>query len=512
MDPEYFLSIHLIFISENNFKLIESTKNKIIIDYLSQIQITYLFEQSNFQIILTDNKTVGSQHIIRLLNKQYNFIQNQNILKINIGQEDKIQDFLLNLNEILNSNTNLCTICGKELEIKGTGLISSCTNLNCKKEYYSLVTDSRVTEIFNKDPKVFEFLLYVTLTGISHPKGELAFKPLPLIPNTNTLEQLKKIVSTELEPNKISGIINQINSSSDDIELYGKITPLTYCILKNVVSDNYFSMSSRENVLSDTSVVFVHINYSASIENKFQQKHYLFHGSSIYSWYPIVKNGLKVMSGSALQANGAAYGNGIYFSDSFQFALGYSQNRINNNNFTCPYNVVGVFEILEEPTKFKKAPNIFVISDDSILLLRSLVLVKPGSKISKDITNYFTKDIPQQKQINKLSLGMVKNKRLESEYKKLLNEPYIEKIDQIDQFNWNIILSIKSNSIHIEFKFSNYPISPPDIKLISKVKINGLVDQNNQIKIPLTNPNNWKITNNLVEITCFLYKCFEESI
>jgi hypothetical protein len=79
-------------------------------------------------------------------------------------------------------------------------------------------------------------------------------------------------------------------------------------------------MSSRENVITDSTVIFIHINYSAEIENKFQQNHYLFHGSSIYSWYPIVKNGLKVMSGTALQANGAVYGHGIYFSDSFKFS------------------------------------------------------------------------------------------------------------------------------------------------------------------------------------------------
>lgn len=179
----------------------------------------------------------------------------------------------------------------------------------------------------------------------------------------------------------------------------------------------------------------------------------------------------------------------------------------------CPYNVVGVFEILEEPSKYKKAANIFVISDDSVLLLRSLVLVKSGSNVSKDITTYFTKEIPQQKQINKFSLGMIKNKRLDSEYKKLLNEPYIKSIEQIDQFKWNIIFEkIKSKSIQIEFKFSNYPISPPDIKMLTELRISGLINLDKEIRISITEPSNWKITNNLVEICIFLNKCFEESI
>jgi ubiquitin-protein ligase len=303
--------------------------------------------------------------------------------------------------------------------------------------------------------------------------------------------------------------MDKFNSSSNDLELYSKLNANSYCIIKNAISNNYFSMSSRENVISDKSVIFIHINYSAEVENKFHQNHYLFHGSSIYSWYPIIKNGLKVMSGTALQANGAVYGKGIYFSDSFKLSLGYSQNRSINLNL-C---VVGVFEILEDPIKYNKSTNIFVIDDDTILLLRSLVITKNTSKISGDITNYFIKELPLQKKNNKLSISLLKNKRLDLEYKKILLDTNIIDIKIIDQTKWEIeFVKIKNNLIKIELIFSNYPISPPIIKMLSNIQINGLINQDGAIRIDLVNPTNWKLTNNLTEICSYLYNCFIETL
>ena len=143
------------------------------------------------------------------------------------------------------------------------------------------------------------------------------------------------------------------------------------------------------------------MNYSANIENKFQQRYFLFHGSKIHSWYPIIKNGLKVMSKTIFQANGAAHGNGIYFSDDFNYSLSYSSNNRSINLANSDI-VVGVFEILNDPIAYKKSSNIFVIDDPSIILLRTLVITKFNSPIPKDITKYFTKELPLRAKINKV--------------------------------------------------------------------------------------------------------------
>ena len=496
------LKTNLINDSNNN------NNNKIIINYNNDSIIKILYTNSNNKILLElIEPNINSSHTFRLI-KSSGILDKQNYL---LSNEQKITEYLLFLNDILLSdNKNLCTICGKNLKIKGQGKILHCDNNCCECEYYSCVTDNRLLDLYNQDPRVFMFLLNIFISGLSHPKVEQTFKPFPYIPNIKTIEELKKIIPTELQLQNHIKLMNKFNESSNDIELYSKLNNNSYCIIKNAISNNYFSMSSRENVIPDSSVIFIHINYSAEIENKFQQNHYLFHGSSSYSWYPIIKNGLKVMSGTEFQANGAAYGNGVYFSDSFQFSLGYSSNNCGSDT-----SVVGVFEILEDPSKYKKSTNIYVISDEKILLLRSLVITKSHSKISGDITNYFIKELPLQKKINKLSVGILKNKRLDSEFKKLSNESYLSEIKIIDQTCWEIeFASIKNKSITIQLIFSNYPISPPIIKLISNNMTYGLgfVESDNTIKIDITNPSSWKITNNLIDICSYLHKCFIQSI
>lgn len=519
MNIKEFIEIHKIIVPENNYLIkdvpneksepIEKTETEVSICYNDLLTLNYkimLLEKKNTILILNQNQTIQSNHIFRLI-----LVQNNNSNYINAHMDD-VMDFLIKINKILDSNQlNYCTICSEELIVKGTGNITHCENICCKKKFYHLVTDNRVTGSFNKDYEVFIFLVNILVLGQSHHKGQLAYNPLPFVDSIDNLEQLKNITPSELNfsnNTNIEKLIEKIKNSENDLELYDKIGHITYCLLKNAVSNNYFSMSSRENVIKNNSVIFIHMNYSAEVENKFQNNYYLFHGSSIYSWYPIVKNGLKVMSGTALQANGAAYGHGIYFSDSFTMSLRYS--RMGANGITA----VGVFEISKDPAQFKKITNIFVIPDDTILLLRSLVIVKNGASVSKDITDYFTRELPLQKKTNKLSLGMLKNKRLSIEYEKLSSLPHINKIEIISQFEWIITFEqIKNNSISIELKFSNYPICPPDIKLQSeKIKISGLVDSNNLIKLDLTNPANWKITSNLTDITTKLYNCFTESI
>ena len=53
-----------------------------------------------------------------------------------------------------------------------------------------------------------------------------------------------------------------------------------------------------------------------------------FHGSRGENWFPILRNGLRNASGTALQTNGAAYGPGVYLSPAAAMSFPYS--GINN--------------------------------------------------------------------------------------------------------------------------------------------------------------------------------------
>lgn len=51
---------------------------------------------------------------------------------------------------------------------------------------------------------------------------------------------------------------------------------------------------------------------------------FVFHGSGADRWYSILKHGLRSMSNTVMQLNGAAYGSGIYVSDRFSVSLQYA--------------------------------------------------------------------------------------------------------------------------------------------------------------------------------------------
>lgn len=527
---DHFISLHQILIpnsiydnTQNYLKNAETVE----INYLNQIlKIKYSYNPVKNEI----NLTIESYNIISLHIKRLFEIKKILTLKFD---DNIITEYLLVLGELIEKYFNYCSICGTELEVKGLNILSCCKNSNCICASYQTVLDNKVTTCYKSDPIVFIFLLNILITGTTHPKGDLAYKPLPNIIGINNVEDMKNLLENEknfLEEKKITNILDNCET---DLDLLEKTNNNVYSILKNAISNNYFSMSSRDNVdviknvkkntistknttiettINTSCIKFIHINYSAEIENKFKQKYFLFHGSNISSWYPIVKNGLKVMSGTNMMANGAAFGIGIYFSNQFNISLSYCSRSSNQ------IGVVGVFEVLEDPEKYKKTSTIFVINDEKIVLLRTLVLVNSKTThVPNSLSNYFIKELPLLKQTNQINVGMLKNKRLEGEYKKLSNLDFIDEIKIIDQYKWIVnFKQIKNIKPSIEIIFSNYPLNPPIIKLFNDSnnnikKINGLTDVKGNINIDIINPSNWKITNTLSEISTILYKCFKES-
>ncbi len=430
------------------------------------------------------------------------------------------------MNDLIETNNfyNYCTICANELSLKGVEKVQHCININCTKSYYHIPTDSRVIELYMRDSHVFEFLLNIFIFGLSHPKHDITFKPLPFINGITNTNELNQYVSHEIRMN-VNKIINEIknillnydNSYSTvfelkldmqiEMEIFNELGEKLYCIVKNAISNNYFSMSSRENDIND-SVKFIHINYSTQVEERFRTGNFLFHGSKSYSWYPIIKNGLKVMSGTVLQANGAVHGKGIYFSDSYSMSYGYSS--------STSYNIVGVFEIATNPDTFKKCTNIFVIPDDTIILLRTIIIAK-SLPSAKSINEYFIKNMSEQKKINRVNSIKLQNKRLIGEHKKLSSCNFINSLEIISDEKWKIkvITNEQTNIIELEINFVNYPMLPPILILLNTTITNfppQLLNQNNHIQLNILNPTEWKFTCSLLQVIENLKKCIEDTL
>lgn len=120
------------------------------------------------------------------------------------------------------------------------------------------------------------------------------------------------------------------------------------------------------------------ITYSDEIENVWLSQNegnkndigYLYHGSAMRNWYSILRNGIKVCSGTKWMSAGAAYGSGIYLSDAISLSYGYSEQTGDS--------IIGVYEIYNL-NKYKKANNVYVVPQNDKILLRHLLFLPEKS-------------------------------------------------------------------------------------------------------------------------------------
>jgi len=547
------IKYHKELCSENTYKIIDPNlkSNNLDGNNISQLEIIQNIQKNNFDVIeieynnkylikytkINDNNIIisplepNSVHLIRLigLKKIPNYKLEFDIKIKNIN----FADILLELYNVIDNKLNqtnpmdYCTVCGVDLKLKGLNKIDCCISDICKIQSKHIVMDNRITDLYKKDPYLCEILIYILIEGTTHPKGEKIFKPFPIIKNIYNLVELQKLLESEIKNLEISLIANCFN----DIELNKNIGSNAYAIISNAIMNNYFSLSTiesfgtienfnsnrfnKESVFDTKNVKFIGLNYSYEIESKFKKEYFLFHGTSMHSWYPIIKNGLKVMSGTEFMTNGSVYGNGIYLSDQFSMSLGYSAknfiNKYNKNSSRC---IIGVFEIADKIEQYKKTNNIFVITDDKIMLLRYLIVIENYSIFnqSNELSDYFVKYLGSINKLNQKKSINIKNKRFNAEMKLLNNNSKVYNVDMIDEFsNWKIELNeIKGKKIKLNIYFNDYPKLPPKISLESELNkdIQKIIcDDNSNIIIPEINPSKWEITTNLSIIIDIIHNC-----
>lgn len=436
LDPEF---------KSNNIKGIVLSQPEIIqyiitnkldnIQFKYQNQYVIQYTQIDGNKIKLSPLEPNSVHLLRLIGK--NLIPKYSYEFDLEASQKLIPNIIMEINSYMNkkkSPMDYCSVCGCKLKLKGMEKISHCGTEFCSIQSKHLVMDNRITDQYKKDPYLCEILIDILIQGTTHPKEEKIFKPLPKIMNVSNLTELKKI----LEKEKFNLDISHIAQSSNDIELHRKIGNVAYSIISNAISDNYFSLSTiekfqtevlnrgvmrledKETAFDTPNIKFIALNYSYEVESKFSKEYFLFHGTPIHSWYPIVKNGLKVMSGTEFMANGAAYGNGIYLSDQFSMSLGYSSRSYNSGNKSR--SIVGVFEIAGGTEPHKKTSSIFVVSDDKIMLLRYLIVIEGNvnSLFYQELSDYFVKYLGSINKLNEKKSSNIKNKRFCAEMK-LLN-------------------------------------------------------------------------------------------
>lgn len=221
---------------------------------------------------------------------------------------------------------------------------------------------------------------------------------------TQTLKPLPEFIISKLNSTMFSRICAGLNAIRDmidkdsfDEEALYRTSWLGYevlrCALLNFNVYSLVSVDSRSVIgIPDIGIYKVNYNNPAIYEQfdglMAREGHMAYHGSSVMNWYSIIYNGLFVAKDSLIK-NGAAYGIGIYLSNSSQFSLGYSamHNVSNTSNM-----ILGVFQVKNPLHTYLKTENIFVVPEESDVCLRYLIYMKRsvnGYNITNAMDCYF---------------------------------------------------------------------------------------------------------------------------
>ena len=344
--------------------------------------------------------------------------------------------------------------------------------------------DNYITENYKSNKDTTEFLIKNAYYALNCERAKIIFEPVP--DNWNVLEP---------KVNKsITKVLEAIKNVYNDIELIEKINESTYTFLRFILKSNkmmlklqhFARVGSEVNTIEN--IVLLNVVHTALVEDKLKGKttRYLYHGSPYENWYSIMRNGLKIGSDSKYFINGAAYGKGIYLSDSFNFSLGYSRAQQNKS-------IISIFEVVNKQ-EWYKTTNIYVVDNEECLLLRYLLIIdNTNSQSNQNIFNSienFLKGLKtyetETKATGSKTIQTIHNKRLMKEFQMIMKQTpeqlgFAIKLKEEDKLNvWMVYVSkpenekleeqmkrLKIDAIEIEITFKDsYPLAPPFIRIV----------------------------------------------
>lgn len=474
--------------------------------------VTYTIDDTIFSIRLNVK--------VELANDDFNSYHFYRVLKMKYSEENYTNDALAEivehiLNTLLPNIFQICTVCGETIKMKCTN-IYACEKEYCQLRLEDLFIDDYVTEFYKRTPAIFKFLVQTTISTMNSQKRGYIFNPFPMhlkkviqnkankfdvkkVEDVNDYDKFVSLIPETWKDTDISQLVKIIDGTLDDQRLYRKLGEELYGVLKFILKSNRTYLKSY-NFLDkeNTNLLQFEVTHSPVIEEKFKTDtpFHLFHGSSTENWHSILRNGLKNCSSSVLQANGAAYGSGIYLAKD----SGYSYNYSKGNLW-----ILGVCQVLNSP-KYDKGNGIFVVPDEENVILRYLLMstrqyATSNMHLTGTINNYFQQEIQQNKRLLVSKVGFLNNKRLGREIKMIEKHKYCNELFKLtlkdgNIYDWDIeMLNINGKIAKVNLKFpEGYPLEPPFARLVEpqiKPK-NGWLTKEGAFCIDLFSSEKWK--------------------
>lgn len=483
--------------------------------------ITFDFNEKQYVLSFDSklNKTIESRHLFELLSKTLTKTEWKSNRKITTA-----------IKSIIPVMTNYCIGCQELLEYESK-VFATCGKQKCLIVTEELLLDNYVIQYFKDNVQVAIFLIESAIDAMKSGRRDKIFEPFPKIfmidENKDELERGKmtilatnavntnknyQLIDTILSKYSVKELINLCQKTDTDFNLLTIIGDDWYKLLKFILKSNqtdikpkglftmidfnkfmqtqYSKTDKRSTSLEKQMEDFrqFEVNHPQEVEDKFQTEAkpfgtiYLYHGSSMENWYSILRNGLKITSGTQLMTAGAAYGNGIYLSSDIALSLQYAHG--NNPTF-------GVYEVINDKSRYTQSNIIYVAKDEKMVILRYLFVLPTKDFIYtfalRDVMNTkFGISLHKEKKQLNIAVNNIKTKRLMSEYKKLdvldsnVEGFYIEIPDETNFYTWNIFLTkfegskieesmrkLGIDAIQLEVKFpEGYPLEPPFFRII----------------------------------------------
>ncbi len=525
--------------NDNIINLFNQFSNELIQIYANTKYVTFVsnniayninFAIDNNSITLTnlDELNYDTKQLVNILNSQFN----------NVNDIPNIIDFITNIfskNIIL---TNFCVICQKPLDFQSMTYIS-CGKKECLYKYEECIFGNVVVEKCKDNIDICLFLISSAIEAITCHRKFHIFEPFPRYFMKNSSKQSERGTLSKLHVTKASRGQKDNNDDDKDFDKLNKIVEkyksIDFATIINVMDSDIKLMEVlgkdlyiliRFILLSCTCTIEldkseeifglkntdmkIYKLFNSNDEEKFnvtkQKTSYLFHGSNWSNWYSILRNGLKICSGTVLETAGMAHGRGLYLSDNSGLSFNYGRSGSTS--------VIGVYEVIDAQ-KYYKVSNIFVVDDETQVLQKYLLILPAKNQhLTEKINTAFLKTIHEEQ----LNTNQIYNKKcimkIIKEYRSLKSNknldfridvnpehPYLWKIF-INKFNDDSPIAIDMKKLNIkeielELKFCNdYPFSPPFLRVVKPIFIalTGHVTSHGAICNEILSSKGWRPT------------------
>lgn len=497
---------------------INNKKRLSLIFMMTTDDIQLYFEEDNNRIkIFSKNKTISEQQLINLitqrLKKKYinniecsnTYLQQYIIIDFDILKSAFVYclKFVLHLKDY-------CILSGNKLDYPSSSYIIS-SDIDCIDTLDELPIGDFIVNHMRDYPTVIEFLLKSGFASLQSTRKNDIFEPFPPrfllrgnVVKRGELSALTGVSQTKdfgiiyalIKDTNVKNILQNISDSTTDNELRMKLGDDLFYLVRFIIMTNKTDLRHVKlfNDTLDKTILQFKIIHKPDVEKAFndvcgnEKSCYLFHGSGFENWYSILRNGIKIMSNTALMVNASAYGNGIYLSDNFSFSYNYSIKSPWNGNI-----IIAVFEIKGKKEDYKRSNNIYVVNNSNWLLLRYLFIIKTkeikldNTTISK-INSLFNVELIEEKEKKEVQYNSRSITRVHKELKDVLkaNQGFtIELSNSDDLMCWKVLLTdlaksdltndmVKYNipNIELEIRFSNeYPMKPPFVRIVRPIFI-----------------------------------------